>query len=187
MGHDARLDTAALILAEHVTGFLKIPVSTGVSVGTCWTTRPGVTQTSQSVEVSGRYSNHADQEKRIGEVLRFELSRSPKQKTHTRRQIQRRLSADEVEALLGSYERGSPVNVLADEFHIQGSTVLDRLKRSTAHRRYPGLDERGTQLAIQLCESGLSLREVGISPECTCQHRKRDSSLAPLRLAKRTR
>ncbi len=115
------------------------------------------------MEVSGRYSNHADQETRIREVLQFELYGSPKHKTQTPRQVQRRLSANELETLLRSYESGTPVNVLADEFHIHRSTVLDHLSRSTARRRYPALDERGTQLAIQLYNSGLSLREVGIS------------------------
>jgi DNA-binding CsgD family transcriptional regulator len=115
------------------------------------------------VEVSGRYSNRADQEKRLREVLQLELSRSSKHKTQTPRQVQRRLSANELETLLGSYGSGTPVNELADELHIHRSTVLDHLDRSTARRRYPALDKRGTQLAIQLYNSGLSLREIGIS------------------------
>ena len=114
------------------------------------------------MEVSGRYSNHADQENRIREVLQLQLSGSPKAKTQTPRRVQRRLSADEVEALLGSYERGSPVNVLAKEFEIHRSTVLDHLNRSTARRRYPALDDDGVQTAEQLYRTGLSLRDVGL-------------------------
>ena len=79
------------------------------------------------VEVSGRYSNHADQEKRIGEVLRFELARSPEPKTQTLRRSQRRLSGDELESLLKSYEQGTRVNLLANQFGIHRSTVMDHL------------------------------------------------------------
>ena len=40
--------------------------------------------TSNPVKVSGRYSNHADQEKRIREVLQLELAGPPKPKTQPR-------------------------------------------------------------------------------------------------------
>ena len=93
-----------------------------------------------SVEVSGRYSNHADQKKGIREVLQCDVFGVPKTKTRTSRRPQRRLSPDELEALFESYERGAPVNVLAEEFSIHRSTVLDHLNRSTARRRYPELD-----------------------------------------------
>lgn len=115
--------------------------------------------------MSGRYSNHADQEKRIRQVLELELSSSPRLRTQTPRRLQRRLSADELEALLGSYERGTPVNALADEFHIHRSTVLDHLDRSTGRRRYPALDDKSVQIAKQLYGAGLSLRDVGLTLE----------------------
>jgi hypothetical protein len=92
--------------------------------------------------VSGRYSNHADQEKRIREVLQCDVFGVPKTKTRTLRRPQRRLSTDELDALFESYERGASVNVLAEEFSIHRSTVLDHLNSSTARRRYPGLDDR---------------------------------------------
>ena len=117
------------------------------------------------MEVLGRYSNHADQEKRIREVLLLELSRPPKLKTQTLRRAQRPLSADELDALLESYERGTPVNMLADRFHIHRSTVLDHLNRSTVRRRYPALDDRGIRTAKQLYGGGLSLRDVGLTLE----------------------
>ena len=67
-----------------------------------------------------------------------------------------------MEALLGSYERGTPVNMLADEFRIHRSTVPDHVNRSTARRRYPALDDGGVQTAEQLYRTGLSLRDVGL-------------------------
>jgi transposase-like protein len=115
--------------------------------------------------VWGRYSNHADQGKRIYEVLQLELSRPQKPKTQTPRRVQRRLSADELEGLLRSYDRGTPVNKLADEFKIHRSTVLDHLNRSTTRRRYPALDDKGLETAKQLYASGLSLRDVGLTLE----------------------
>ena len=42
----------------------------------------------------------------------------PRPKLEPRRRPQRRLSPDELEALFESYERGAPVNVLAEEFSI---------------------------------------------------------------------
>jgi DNA-binding CsgD family transcriptional regulator len=70
-----------------------------------------------------------------------------------------------LDALLESYERGTPVNMLADRFHIHRSTVLDHLNRSTVRRRYPALDDRGIRTAKQLYGGGLSLRDVGLTLE----------------------
>jgi hypothetical protein len=55
--------------------------------------------------------------------------------------------------------------MLADQFHIHRSTVLDHLNRSTARRRYPALDHKGIQTAKQLYTTGLSLRDVGLTLE----------------------
>jgi len=42
----------------------------------------------------------------------------PKPRSQTRRVPQRRLSPEELEALLGGYENGTPINELADLFGI---------------------------------------------------------------------
>jgi len=72
---------------------------------------------------------------------------------------------EELEALLGGYERGAPINELADQFAIHRSTVLDHLNRSFARRRYPVLDDKGVEVAKRLYGSGLSLRDVGTALE----------------------
>jgi DNA invertase Pin-like site-specific DNA recombinase len=102
------------------------------------------------VEVSGRYSNDADQEKRIRKILQCDVFGVYKTKTRNLRRPQRRVPPDELEALFERCERGAPVNVLAEEFSIHRSTVLDHLNRSTARRRYPALDEREVNIANQL-------------------------------------
>jgi hypothetical protein len=117
------------------------------------------------VEVSVRHSNHADQEKLIREVLQCDVFGVPKTETRSLRRPQKRLSPDQLEALFESYERGDPVNVLAEEFSIHRSAVLDHLNGSTARRRYPGLDDREVNVAKQLYGSGLSLRDVGTALE----------------------
>ena len=95
--------------------------------------------------------------------MSFQGLRGSKLKPHDG--FQRRLAAEELDALLGSYERGTPVNTLADEFRIHRSKVLDHVNRSPARRRYPALDDKGVQTAKQLYHAGLSLRDVGLTLE----------------------
>jgi hypothetical protein len=144
----------------------------------------GTLLSDERVEVSGRYSNHADLRRNASErFLRFEFSWSPKPETQTLRRSQRRLSPDDLESLLKGYERGTPVNVLANEFGIHRSTVMDHLNRSTARRRYPALDMRGIETASsQLYSTGLSLRDIGRSrgprEHCPISSSKRGSPSA---------
>jgi len=70
---------------------------------------------SNQKDVTGRYSNHADQEKCIQRVLELQFSRTQKPKTQTPRRVQRRMSAGELDLLLQEYDaadhRNSPPSI----------------------------------------------------------------------------
>jgi IS30 family transposase len=82
--------------------------------------------------------------------------------THAPRRRQHRLSADRVCALLAGYESGVPVPVLAKQFTIHKSTVLNHVNRSNTKRRYPVLYADQVAEPARLYEAGQSLRAIGI-------------------------
>ncbi len=125
------------------------------------------------VEVNGQQSNHAvrarlrrlqgwltcpDQEIR-------DLSSRPgtSSRTSQPRKRQRRLSPEQVQALVAAYGAGVSVNELAGHFNVHRATVLDHLNRSGSERRYPALNQSQVAEAADLYRSGKSFRDVGIA------------------------
>src|SRR5689334_20248006 len=74
-------------------------------------------------------------------------------------QCQHRLSADEVSALVSSYEDGATITDLAERFQVSRTAVRDHLKRSKVETRYNLLQGR-LEEAQQLYDSGWSLARV---------------------------
>jgi DNA-binding CsgD family transcriptional regulator len=75
---------------------------------------------------------------------------------------QRRLSPEQVDELIASYQVGVPINDLAAQFEIHRSTVLDHVNRAGTRRRYPALEVRDVEEAAELYRTGQSLRNIGI-------------------------
>jgi DNA-directed RNA polymerase specialized sigma24 family protein len=75
----------------------------------------------------------------------------------------RRLSAAEVEDLIGRHHEGATVNVLATEFGIHRKTVMDHLRRAGIPRRSDAMRWTPEQLAhaTDLYRQGLSAAAIG--------------------------
>ena len=79
------------------------------------------------------------------------------------RKRQRRLSPEQVRALVAAYGAGVAINELARRFKVHRATVLDHLNRSGSKRRYPALDQSQVAEAVNLYRAGKSFRDVGIA------------------------
>src|SRR5712692_4245015 len=87
------------------------------------------------VELMGRYSNH-DNVTTLQRILAGqERAQPPARTTRSLRQIQHRLSTDEVQRLIELYTQGELIDALAAKFHISRTTVMKHVERAGAPRR----------------------------------------------------
>jgi DNA-binding CsgD family transcriptional regulator len=119
-----------------------------------------------SEEVLGRYSNHADQGKRLGHLLQIELGRPSKARSQTQRQVHVRLTQPRIDDLVSAYRSGRTTYELANEFGIHRLTVSKILIREGVPRRNASLTPESVQEAALLYRSGLSLAAVGLHLGC---------------------
>jgi DNA-directed RNA polymerase specialized sigma24 family protein len=113
------------------------------------------------VEVLGRYSNLCDQGERIQDLLRIVPEGSPEVNLRTRKQVQHRLNADEVDELVKRYRAGAKVGELAANFGVHRDTVSEQLDRQGVARRQKGLAPELLSELIALYRSGSSLATIG--------------------------
>lgn len=114
----------------------------------------------EPVEVSGRYSNHADQGTRIAGVLDSVPSTPRRPETSTIRHVNRRMRPDEVASLREAYLAGASTYQLAVDLGSQRHTIAAELKRSGVERRRRPLCREEVEQAADLYASGLSLVDV---------------------------
>ena len=112
------------------------------------------------VEVMGRYLNHSDQGECLRNLLEMVPSGSKAAKTRTPRRVCRRLEASRVEELIKGYLEGVPVDVLADQFGVDQSTVQKHARRHDLPRRSPRLGPNQIKEAITLYTEGQSLLKL---------------------------
>jgi hypothetical protein len=112
------------------------------------------------VELIGRYSNLCDQGERIRDLVAMAPS-GPKLAQAEHRQLQNRLTADQVEHLVTAYVSGATVKNLVEEFKVHRVTVFSLLDRAGVPRRSRRLSSEEIESAKRLYESGLSLALVG--------------------------
>jgi hypothetical protein len=106
------------------------------------------------VEVLGRYSNHADQGKRIEYLLQLALSQPKQPVPKTTKQIHRRLSPTQIDELEAAYRAGATLHELSDQFQIHRASVSIILERQGVARRYRMVDGERLQQAFQDYQSG---------------------------------
>jgi DNA-directed RNA polymerase specialized sigma24 family protein len=111
------------------------------------------------VEVLGRYSNLADQEKRVREVLEIVPDGTPKVNVRTPKQHQHRLKPAEIRDLINNYKAGIGVLDLAELYKLNRGTVTEILNREHVERRVRGLGDR-VEEAKKLYEEGLSCAKI---------------------------
>ena len=115
----------------------------------------------------GRYSKQCFQLPELTKLLAMTPDGCPVALVPSR-QIQRRLQLDEINRLVIMYAKGETVNELAKQFSIHRTTVLAILRRADTPLRTK-MDEQQLKDAIELYESGLSLKKIavplGVDPE----------------------
>jgi hypothetical protein len=123
----------------------------------------------QVVEVLGRYLNHADQGERIRQLLELDGSRSSAARSRTQKQVQHRLSTDEIDELVAKYLSGETIQALAARFKIHRFTVSQLLDRREVSRHSKGVPLQRLQEVIRSYEVGDSLATIAaresVSPE----------------------
>jgi AraC-like DNA-binding protein len=120
------------------------------------------------VDLTGQLSNPqpalcrlADQVIRSnGGAANRELHR-PKPTRRPRFHTQRRLSADQIVALVEGYRSGKAMKELASEFGIHRTTVSTHLAEHGVSVRRGGLDQEQTAEAVRLYEEGWSSGRLG--------------------------
>jgi len=115
---------------------------------------------SNQVEVMGRYLNHSDQGECLRNLLEMVPSGSKTAKTRTPRCVCRRLESYRVEELIKGYVDGVPVDVLAERFSVDQSTVHKHARRHDLPRRSPRLGPNQTEEAVRLYLSGQALAKL---------------------------
>ncbi len=112
------------------------------------------------MEVSGRYSNHADQGERIDAVLNAIEIGPKRRKRSTRKRILRKLSPPEVDDLRDAYLAGASTYSLANAFGIHRHTIAAHLRNNRVEMRGRALTPEEVEEAAALYSSGLSLADV---------------------------
>jgi len=108
----------------------------------------------------GRYLNHSDQGECLRDLLEMVPSGSKTAKTRTPRRVCRRLEPTKVEELTQGYVEGLPVDVLAQKFSVDQSTVQKHARRHGLPRRAPRLGPNQTEEAARLYLAGQSLAKL---------------------------
>jgi hypothetical protein len=75
-------------------------------------------------------------------------------KTTGRRQVQRRLTPEEVKQLVAEYQAGDNMVQLAKRWHLHRTTVTDHLRRTGVPVRQRGIPAELLDEAIRLYEEG---------------------------------
>jgi transposase-like protein len=88
-------------------------------------------------------------------------SGKPTVRVRRSRQVQRRLTEDEVDRLVDAYLAGATIGDLAARFGIHEHTVSAHLERKGVRRRYRMLDDAAVEVAAGLYREGWSLARVG--------------------------
>jgi hypothetical protein len=113
------------------------------------------------VEVLGRYSKLSQQGERISELLKMVPAGPVGGFPRTKRQVQRRLTAGELEEFSTAYRAGSSIRELAQFFKINRTTVHAHVDTLGLPRRYPRLTQAGVKEAAELYQAGKSLITIG--------------------------
>ena len=111
------------------------------------------------VELLSRYSNHADQMKRLRRLLELP-TRKGSEPVQRQVRARRHLSDAEEFELLSLYQTGRTVYEVADELGMHRNTVSVLLERHGIERRYHQTTDVDLDQATVLQQTGLNLTEV---------------------------
>jgi transposase-like protein len=113
------------------------------------------------VELLGRYSKQIDQGDRIAKILGMVPADPVGGVPRTKKQVQKRLAAGELEAFSTAYRAGSSIRELAQFFKINRTTVHAHVDALGLPRRYPRLTPADVKEAAEMYQAGRSLIAIG--------------------------
>lgn len=115
----------------------------------------------------GRYSNHADQGKRIERVLEVPLLEVATLVSKSPRKVQRRLREGQLDEMAEAYLAGATLSELSERFGRHRRTISNDLDRQGVARRYRLVEGKRLQQAIQSYQSGMPVisiaKELGVA------------------------
>jgi hypothetical protein len=113
-----------------------------------------------TVEVLGRYSKLSQQDELITQLLKMVPAGPIGAVPRTKKQVQKRLTAGELEDFSTAYRAGSSIRELAQFFKINRTTVHAHVDTLGLPRRYPRLTRADVQEAVEMYQAGRSLITV---------------------------
>jgi hypothetical protein len=115
------------------------------------------------VEVVGRYSN-ISQPLLSGQsisapqvTIRQKLIQAPDPRVHA---LDRRLSSETLQQLVGDYQAGVSANQLAVRYQLSRGSVRRLLRESGVPRRYQAMTDAEVDQAVELYQSSLTISQV---------------------------
>jgi transposase-like protein len=113
------------------------------------------------VELLGRYSKQLPNLEKLQELLGMVPTDPVAGVPRVKKQVQKRLTAGELEAFSTAYRAGSSIRELAQFFKINRTTVHAHVDTLGLPRRYPRLAPTDVNEAAQLYQAGKSLIAIG--------------------------
>ena len=110
--------------------------------------------------LTGASSNQLAQVRRLTAALSALLHRRPRAQPVRQRQIQRRLTPDQVEQLVAEYQAGDDMHELADRWGLHRTTVAGHLRRAGVALRRRGIPTERLTEAISLYGEGWSCQRL---------------------------
>jgi hypothetical protein len=113
------------------------------------------------VGLTGGSSKQSSLFRRLAQELPALLRRrKPESKSAKQRQVQRRLTPEQVDQLVAEYQAGDDMKVLADRWRVHRTTVAGHLRRGRVTLRRQGLPIERFDEAIRLYGEGLPLERL---------------------------
>jgi hypothetical protein len=111
--------------------------------------------------------------KRFAEALPGVLRRRLRSKTTRERQIQRRLTPEQIERLVAEHLAGNSVQKLANSWHLHQTTVTEHLRRAGVPVRQRSIpDDNSTKLSASTPMGGHVAALLSTTAVTTKQHAK---------------
>ena len=132
----------------------------------------------------GGSSNHTSIFRRLAEELPVLLRRRMHRKTRRKRQVQRRLTPDEVEQLVRDYQAGDSMQQLARRWRLHRTTVAEQLRREGVPVRQRGIRAERLNEAIRLYNEGWSCLRLADRYDCDDETVRQALRRANVRLRK---
>jgi DNA-binding CsgD family transcriptional regulator len=120
----------------------------------------------EMVALRGGSSKHTLLYRRLADALPAVLRRRTRSRTTLKRQVQRRLTPEQVEQLVIEYQSGKSMQELARSWHLHRTTVVEHLRRAGVSIRQRGIPPESLDESIGLYMAGWPCRRLAERYHC---------------------